>query len=263
MVESTNVNLGILRQLLAEDIASVSVNSDLSPDTVNNQTPSERDISPNILLQWLYDEEIPVRPRKDFYTVVGKRCIDIVVSSLVIVFVLLWLTPLIALLLYIDSPGPFYFKQKRTGARGRPFTCFKFRTMIAAQPAGRFRQTAKDDPRVTKLGGFLRKTNIDEMLQFINVLIGDMTLIGPRPHAILHDAMHWQSPSYRARYLVKPGITGLAQIRGSRGITDQGQLMEHRVKYDHFYINRQTFFLDAKIFLETIRLTVQGDSNAW
>ena len=126
-----------------------------------------------------------------------------------------------------------------------------------------FQQTLKNDDRVTQVGQFLRRTNLDETLQFINVLMGHMTLVGPRPHALDHDAQYWSSDNYRARYVVKPGITGLAQIRGARGATLHTQLMNHRVRYDHFYISRQTFRLDMKICLATLALTLHGDSNAW
>ena len=126
-----------------------------------------------------------------------------------------------------------------------------------------FQQTLQDDNRVTRLGRFLRKTSIDELPQFFNVLTGDMSLVGPRPHALQHDAMHWDSVAYQERYWVKPGITGLAQVRGSRGATNGQQRMEHRIRYDHFYISRQTFLLDMKICFWTLILMLEGDVNAW
>jgi putative colanic acid biosynthesis UDP-glucose lipid carrier transferase len=136
-------------------------------------------------------------------------------------------------------------------------------TYVAVSAELEFQQTLKFDCRVTRVGQFLRRTNLDEMLQFINVLVGDMTLVGPRPHALAHDATHWSSSAYRARYLVKPGITGLAQIRGARGATIHPQSMNHRVRYDHLYINKQTFVLDMKICVATVMSTLQGDTNAW
>ncbi len=130
-------------------------------------------------------------------------------------------------------------------------------------PKGEFRQTSRDDARVTPIGRFLRKTNLDEMPQFLNVLIGDMTIVGPRPHAVWHDAQHWASAAYRERYWMRPGITGLAQIRGARGEVGETQKMGHRIRYDHFYISRQSFLLDIKIVLYTLKLTFKGDINAW
>ena len=135
--------------------------------------------------------------------------------------------------------------------------------MVHNQQATGFQQTTKNDSRVTPIGKFLRKTNLDEVPQFINVLLGDMSLVGPRPHAILHDAEHWASASYRERYWVRPGITGLAQVRGSRGDTKGPRKMEHRVRFDHLYISRQSMLLDLKICALTLKLMNEGDKNAW
>lgn len=230
---------------------------------VTYEAVSETNQIPDVLPQEIADNEWLLRPRINLYTVVGKRCIDIAASLFVIVFILAWLTPIIALLIYLDSSGPFYFIQIRTGQQGKTFPCLKFRTMTHISVNTEFRQTLKNDSRVTRVGQFLRRTNLDEMLQFINVLLGDMTLVGPRPHAIDHDAIYWTSKAYRARYLVKPGITGLAQTRGARGATTHPQSMSNRVRYDHFYITNQTFMLDMKICLATVVSTLQGDTNAW
>lgn len=197
------------------------------------------------------------------YTSFGKRSIDIFLSLFVILFVLSWLVPVIAVAIRLNSKGPFYFVQLRTGYRGKPFNCYKFRTMLHNQVKSDFTQTAKNDKRVTRIGGFLRRTNLDELLQFINVFLGHMTLVGPRPHAIDHDALFWHQSRYKARYIVKPGITGLAQIKGARGTTEQHQSMNHRIRYDHIYIKNRTLALDAKIFARTFWLTVRGDPNAW
>lgn len=197
------------------------------------------------------------------YTSFGKRSIDIILSLFVILFILSWLVPVIAVVIRLNSKGPFYFVQLRTGHRGKPFKCYKFRTMVHSQVKSDFTQTAKNDRRVTSIGRFLRRTNLDELLQFINVLLGQMTLVGPRPHAIDHDALFWDQSKYKARYLVKPGITGLAQVKGARGTTEQHQSMDHRIRYDHIYIRNRTLALDAKIFARTFWLTVRGDPNAW
>jgi putative colanic acid biosynthesis UDP-glucose lipid carrier transferase len=219
--------------------------------------------TPRVVLQWAPDHTVVSLPKQSFYTLVGKRVLDFVAALFVLLFVLSWLIPLLSLVVRLDSSGPIFFVQRRSGREGRPFYCFKFRTMIHNQQVSGFQQTAKNDSRVTRVGQFLRKTNLDEMPQFINVLLGDMSLVGPRPHAILHDAEHWASAAYRERYWVRPGITGLAQVRGSRGDTKGHRKMEHRVRYDHLYISRQSFLLDLKICAQTLKLMKQGDKNAW
>ncbi|GAB4033270.1 sugar transferase [Spirosoma gilvum] len=217
-----------------------------------------------IHLKWVDTPEVVTLPKRTFYTRFGKRMIDVVVASLVIVLILSWLIPVIGLLILLESKGPVFFKQARSGRRAKAFQCFKFRTMTHGNKTQEpFRQTARNDDRVTQVGKFLRRTNLDEMPQFINVLLGDMSLVGPRPHAVPHDALHWDSPAYRERYWVKPGITGLAQIRGARGATGATQRMDHRVKYDHLYIPNQTLFLDLKICLRTLNLMFKGDIHAW
>lgn len=230
------------------------------------EKPTHRHHQPvsNVFLQWTPDQQVVSLPKNTLYTRIGKRIFDVVVASLVLVFVLSWLVPLIGLLIVLESPGSVLFVQARSGRRGKAFQCFKFRTMVHV-PAhqGAFRQTDRNDNRVTALGRFLRRTNLDEMPQFINVLLGDMSLVGPRPHAVQHDILHWSSPAYRERYWVRPGITGLAQVRGSRGATGMNQQMDHRVRYDHLYIPRQTFMLDVKICFRTVKLMFKGDANAW
>lgn len=217
-----------------------------------------------VLLHWTPDQEVVSLPQNTFYITIGKRLVDVVISILVLVFILSWLIPVIGLLILIESKGPVLFVQTRSGHRGKPFLCLKFRTMMhVPEPKEGFRQTAPGDNRVTALGSFLRRTNIDEMPQFINVLLGEMSLVGPRPHALPHDALHWELAAYRERYWVRPGITGLAQVRGSRGATGTTQRMDHRIRYDHLYITRQTFLLDMKILFRTINLTLKGDANAW
>ncbi|GAB3702664.1 hypothetical protein GCM10027592_32300 [Spirosoma flavus] len=127
-----------------------------------------------------------------------------------------------------------------------------------------FRQATQNDMRVTRIGKVLRKTNLDEMPQFLNVLAGHMSVVGPRPHPLPLDAKHWETmPGYRERYVVKPGITGLAQARGARGETEQEHKMKVRVRYDHFYIRRQSTRLDAKICWWTVLAAIRGNKNAW
>ena len=231
----------------------------LEPSTHFPSQPLER-----IFLQWAPEQQVVVLPTHTWYTLLGKRLVDILISGLVITCILSWLIPIVGAVIMLESSGPVLFFQARSGRKGRPFWCIKFRTMQhETNSGGNFRQTSQQDERVTPFGRFLRRTNIDEMPQFFNVFISQMSVVGPRPHALLHDAMHWKSSAYRERYWVRPGITGLAQVRGSRGATGMTQRMAHRVRYDHLYIPRQTLGLDLKICWRTVKLMVAGDRNAW
>jgi putative colanic acid biosynthesis UDP-glucose lipid carrier transferase len=193
----------------------------------------------------------------------GKRLFDVVFSLLVIILVLSWLIPIVGVLIKLSSSGPMLFLQKRTGFKGVAFDCFKFRTMTY-KPNADFKQATRYDSRVTSVGRFLRKTNLDEMPQFINVLLGDMSIVGPRPHAVQHSAQFWNGmPEYRKRYRIKPGITGLAQVRGCRGETDQLMKMQHRIKYDIFYIKNKSLVFDIYICWLTIQSMIKGDKHAW
>ncbi len=193
----------------------------------------------------------------------GKRVFDIGLSLAVCLLVLSWMIPLIGLLIKMGSKGPVLFIQKRGGYRGSWFYCFKFRTM-RCEPTAEFRQAAKNDCRVTPLGRFLRRTNLDEMPQFLNVLVGDMSVVGPRPHPVELDAQFWNDlPDYRKRYRVKPGITGLAQVRGCRGETDKFIKMHHRVRYDRLYSRKKSPALDLWICWQTVRSMLKGNINAW
>lgn len=192
-----------------------------------------------------------------------KRLFDVLFSLIVIILVLSWLLPIIGIMIKLTSPGPILFVQRRTGYKGVPFNCFKFRTMTN-KPNDDFKQATRYDNRITPVGRFLRKTNLDEMPQFINVLQGEMSIVGPRPHAIQHSAQFWNSmPEYKKRYRIKPGITGLAQVRGCRGETDKPIKMQHRVKYDRFYYRKQSMLLDIWICWLTIKAMVKGNVNAW
>ena len=194
---------------------------------------------------------------------VGKRLFDITVSGIVILCILIWFVPLIGLLIRLTSPGPVVFVQLRTGRNGRPFRCLKFRTMTY-QPDAQFKQATKGDKRVTPIGRILRKTNLDELPQVFNVLLGHMSIVGPRPHPLQLDAQHWHTlPGYPDRYAVKPGITGLAQVRGCRGETAELIDMQHRVRLDRFYIQKQSIGLDLKICLHTALCMVKGDKKAF
>ena len=192
-----------------------------------------------------------------------KRVFDVMVASLVTISILIWLFPLLVLFIKWSSPGPALYVQRRTGRNGRIFPCLKFRTMTYDTDAP-FRQAIMNDMRVTRIGRFLRKTNLDEMPQFLNVLAGHMSVVGPRPHPIQLDAQHWDTlPGYRERYSVRPGITGLAQARGARGETEELYKMRIRVRYDHLYIQNQSTRLDTRICWWTIKSAVRGNKNAW
>lgn len=181
----------------------------------------------------------------------AKRLCDIVVA-LALVAALLPLMLLVVALIKLDSRGPVLFRQQRCGRNQRPFVILKFRTM-EADPSSEGRQATRDDRRVTRVGRFLRMSSLDELPQIFNVLRGDMSLVGPRPHALWHDELFCELiGNYRDRYLVKPGITGLAQITGCRGETATKSAMQRRVEKDLEYIEKRSLALDLKILLLTV-----------
>ncbi|MBC8081772.1 MAG: exopolysaccharide biosynthesis polyprenyl glycosylphosphotransferase [Hymenobacter sp.] len=194
---------------------------------------------------------------------VMKRAFDLFFASLVTVLLLSWLVPLIALLIKLDSRGPVFFKQLRTGKDGKPFYCLKFRSMRTSADADS-RQASRGDSRITKLGAFMRKTSIDELPQFFNVLKGEMSVVGPRPHMLRHTEDYAKViENFMERHLVTPGITGWAQVEGHRGETKETAAMEKRVNADIFYIRNWSFLLDLKIVLLTIRQAIRGNENAF
>lgn len=183
---------------------------------------------------------------------VAKRCFDIVTSLMIIVLVLSWLLPILMLLIKLDSRGPVFFKQRRVGFLGRIFWCYKLRTMYINREAD-IRQASEDDPRITRIGKFLRVTGLDEFPQFFNVLMGQMSIVGPRPHMNADCNKFADAVSgYKFRNLVKPGITGLAQIKGFRGPTKDFESIFHRYQFDAFYVRNANFWLDARIVRKTI-----------
>ncbi len=192
-----------------------------------------------------------------------KRTFDLLFSFLIIAFILSWLTPLIGILIKIDSNGPIFYKQKRSGRNNRIFYCYKFRTMSYDKHA-EFKAATKNDSRVTKLGRFLRKSSLDEFAQFFNVFLGDMSIVGPRPHPLkLNDDYRNKVERYMLRHAVKPGVTGLAQAKGYRGEVFDALTMKQRVKVDIFYIENWTFWLDIRIITLTIYNMCRGDKNAY
>ncbi len=192
-----------------------------------------------------------------------KRTFDIIFSLFVIVGILSWLTPILYVLVKLESKGDLFFKQIREGIAGKPFMCYKFRSMGVNSLADEI-QATKGDNRVTKIGAILRKTSIDEMPQFINVLKGEMSVVGPRPHMLSQSKIFKEIvDKYMVRHFVKPGVTGLAQVKGYRGeiVTDFDII--NRVKYDIFYIENWSFYLDLKIVYLTVKNAVTGEEKAY
>ena len=198
----------------------------------------------------------------DFNTIL-KRTFDIVFSLVVIIFLLSWITPIIGLIIKIESRGPVFFKQTRNGIKFREFTCYKFRSMIENNDAD-IQQATKNDKRVTKIGKILRKTSLDELPQFFNVLIGNMSVVGPRPHMIKENERYSKSvDKFMVRHFVKPGITGLAQVKGFRGEIETDEDIINRVKYDIYYLENWSLILDLNIvFLTTINF-LTGQKKAY
>ena len=192
-----------------------------------------------------------------------KRTFDVVFSLFVIVFLLSWITPIIALIIKIESRGPVFFKQTRNGIKFREFICYKFRSMIENNDAD-IQQATKNDKRVTKIGKILRKTSLDELPQFFNVLIGNMSVVGPRPHMIKENERYSKSvDKFMVRHFVKPGITGLAQVKGFRGEVETDEDIINRVKYDIYYLENWSLILDLNIvFLTTINF-LTGQKKAY
>jgi len=192
-----------------------------------------------------------------------KRAFDIVFSFCGIVFVFSWLLPLLALMVKLSSRGPVFFKQVRLGRDNKEFVCWKFRSMRMNKEADS-KQATKNDPRVTKVGAFLRKSNLDEMPQFFNVFMGQMSVVGPRPHPLrLNDQYRDIIDKYMVRHFVRPGITGWAQVSGFRGETRTPELMERRVELDVWYLENWSFLLDLKIVVKTVTNMLGKEENAY
>ncbi len=191
-----------------------------------------------------------------------KRAFDVAFSMLVSILVISWLLPLLAVLIKASSTGPVFFKQKRTGLKNVEFTCLKLRTMKVNNEADE-RQATKDDPRITKIGKWLRRTNLDELPQFFNVLMGQMSVVGPRPHMLRHTEEYSKMfDQFMVRHLIKPGITGWAQVNGYRGETVNPDRMLKRVEHDVWYIENWSLMLDMKIIYLTVEKMFIGDKQA-
>jgi putative colanic acid biosynthesis UDP-glucose lipid carrier transferase len=194
---------------------------------------------------------------------IKKRVLDIVISLIAIIFVLSWLLPIIALLIIIESKGPVFFIQLRSGRNNKTFYCYKFRSMKKNDDADKM-QATKNDFRITKIGRILRKTSLDEFPQFFNVLKGDMTVVGPRPHLIKHTEDYSKLVDlFMIRQFLKPGITGWAQINGHRGEISDTEQIKSRVNHDLLYLENWNIWLDIKIIFLTVYNVFKGEKNAY
>ncbi len=192
-----------------------------------------------------------------------KRVFDMLFSLSVILFILSWMIPLFALIIKLESPGPVFFVQKRNGLNNKVFNCYKFRSMKLNKEAD-FKQAKKNDPRTTRFGRFIRKYSLDEMPQFFNVLLGDMSIVGPRPHSLpMNREFLGIVGKYNSRHKIKPGITGLAQIRGFRGEISYPHQIKARVRLDYFYIRNWSFWLDISIIGNTLKNLALNRENAY
>lgn len=198
----------------------------------------------------------------NYYTSLFKRIFDIFFSLFVIIFILSWLTPLLGLIIKLESKGPVFFKQNRPGLNEEDFICYKFRSMKINHTTEE--EASRNDPRVTKVGKFIRKTSIDELPQFFNVILGDMSIVGPRPHLWSQNKTYGNKiKRYMVRHYVKPGITGLAQVKGYRGEIETDEDMINRIKFDVFYIENWSFFMDIKIIFQTVINIFKGEEKAY
>jgi exopolysaccharide biosynthesis polyprenyl glycosylphosphotransferase len=198
----------------------------------------------------------PLRPS------VWKRSLDILGALGGLIFLAPFFLA-IAIAIRLESRGPAIFRQRRTGFDGKPFIIYKFRSMRAAEDGAKVVQACKGDPRVTRIGAWIRRTSIDELPQLLNILRGEMSLVGPRPHALAHDEYYGHRiPGYDLRFFAKPGLTGYAQISGFRGETADPSLMAQRVQCDLYYIRNWSLKLDVEILLRTF-ITIQKDPAAY
>lgn len=192
-----------------------------------------------------------------------KRLFDIVFSLFIIIGILSWLTPILAIFIKLESKGSVFFKQRRNGLNYKEFYCYKFRSMEINDIAD-LHQVSKNDPRITKVGKFIRKTSMDELPQFFNVLLGDMSVVGPRPHMVSHTEMYARRiDKFMVRHFIKPGITGLAQTKGFRGEVETDKDIIYRVKFDIFYLENWSILLDIKIIFLTVINAIKGEEKAY
>ena len=264
VVDEIYCSLSTLNQKQIKKINKFALNKDiilkLIPDGnelySKNQSIEYYDDS----LMVLNVNKLPFDFTENFYL---KRFFDIFFSIFVCLFILSWLIPILWIIVKLESEGPLVFKQGREGLNGKEFTCYKFRSMRMNKQSNKI-HAIKNDARVTKVGAFLRKTSMDELPQFLNVLLGDMSVVGPRPH-LETLSLEYQKDvdNYLKRHIVKPGITGLAQVGGYRGEIKKRSDIKNRVRLDIFYIENWSFFLDIKIIMQTVLNVFKGEEKAY
>ncbi|MFI1744764.1 exopolysaccharide biosynthesis polyprenyl glycosylphosphotransferase [Thalassobellus sediminis] len=193
---------------------------------------------------------------------ITKRVFDIIFSLIIIFFVLSWLIPVLGLIIILESKGPIFFRQNRPGIKEEGFGCYKFRSMTLNSRSED--SATRNDSRITKVGKFIRRTSIDELPQFFNVLFGSMSVVGPRPHLWRQNEMYGTKiPKYMVRHFVKPGVTGLAQVRGYRGEIETKEDIVNRTKYDIFYIENWSLLMDFNIIIQTVANIFKGEEKAY
>ena len=215
-----------------------------------------------------YINDIPVlsprsEPLEEYGNWMKKRVFDLLISSMVIIFILSWLIPLLALIIKLESRGPVFFVQLRSGRNNVPFPCLKFRSMYVNNKAD-LEQATRNDSRITRVGRFLRKTSLDEFPQFLNVFKGEMSVVGPRPHMLKHTKDYSQLISqYMIRQFLRPGLTGWAQVNGFRGEIQNLEEMKHRVEHDIWYMENWSLWFDIRIILRTVFKIFKGQEKAF
>lgn len=262
-VKEIFISLPVKKYSLANDLIrygdSFCIKTKVLPDVFEK----ELNASPRILSSGIPVIEKRIEPLSSIHNRVKKRFFDVVFSFLVIALLLSWLIPIIALVIKVNSKGPIFFKQQRSGRDNVPFYCLKFRTMFVNDESDS-KQATKNDSRITSVGKFLRRTSLDELPQFINVLKGEMSVVGPRPHMLSHtEAYRKIIDDFMVRHYLKPGITGWAQINGLRGETKHPDQMQKRVEADIYYLENWNLMMDLKIVFITIFLTISGDEAAF
>ena len=229
--------------------------------------PNMRNYLKRNMVMETFDDVVVLAIRREPLSSPGKRFVkrlfDIVVSGLFLCTIYPFIYIAVGIAIKFSSPGPIYFKQKRNGLDGKVFECIKFRSMKVNAQSDTL-QATKDDPRKTKVGNFLRKTNLDELPQFINVFKGDMSIVGPRPHMLKHNEEYSHLiDRYMVRHFVKPGITGWAQVNGFRGETKKLSEMAGRVQADIWYLEHWSFWLDVRIIFKTVSNMIHGEEKAY
>jgi len=263
-VDEIYCSLGILSEDEVKKINKFAIDKDiilkLIPNAIELYSKNQSKEYYDDALMVLNVHKLPFDFAENFYI---KRVFDILFSIFVCVFILSWLLPILWILVKLESKGPLVFKQVREGINGKEFICYKFRSMRANNLPGRVHVTI-NDKRVTRIGSFLRKTSMDELPQFLNVLFGDMSVVGPRPH-LESLSLEYQKDvdDYLKRHIVKPGITGLAQVSGYRGEIQRKSDIKNRVRLDIFYIENWSFLLDIKIIIKTILNVFTGEEKAY